>query len=64
MRITNTAIAKDMKMTQQSFARWKKNRPEVYTAIRLSYELEQENKELKAKLAKYEKLEALLKEEN
>jgi len=56
-KITDTWLAEQVKMTQQSFARWKKNRPEVYAAIRGYYELKEE-------CEKYKKIEAILKDED
>ncbi len=63
MKITDTYMAKELDMHQQSLSRMKTTRTNIYDAIRGYFELRVENEELKAKLAKYEKIENILNED-
>ncbi len=63
MKITDTYMAKELDMHQQSLSRMKTTRTNIYNAIKGYFELRVENEELKAKLAKYEKIESILNED-
>ena len=57
-KIPDTYIASQIGLSQQTFARWKKNRKEVYSVIRKYFEEQREEENLK-RLKEHKKLDSV-----